>query len=107
MPTIRHGDILLKPVKRPKKLKSIFKGNSFVIAEGETTGHRHLLVADREATVFEILEDEKGNRYLEMSGTAKISHEEHKTKTVLPDFYIIDREEEYDPFLEEMRKVQD
>jgi hypothetical protein len=43
---IRSGDVILKSVVEPKNLKSIYKGNNFVLAYGETTGHKHLLIAE-------------------------------------------------------------
>lgn len=106
MNIIRHGDILLKAVEQPKNLKSFYKGNSFVLALGETTGHKHLLTCEP-TTQLEILEDEKGQRYLRMEGNGKLTHEEHKTLEIMPDFYVIGNEQEYDYFTQETNRVQD
>lgn len=103
---IRQGDILLKAVQEPTNLKSLGKFNSYVIAEGEQTGHKHLLTAEP-ATQFEILEDEKEQRYLKMFSKGKLTHEEHRQVDIMPNFYVIGNEREFDYFLEEIKQVQD
>ena len=107
MNIIRHGDILLKSIKREGlKLKLIGKFSSYVIAEGETTGHRHTLTAEPQ-TMFEVLEDASGQRYLQMNYGGQISHQEHKTKTVMSDLYIVGREREFDYPSEQIKRVAD
>jgi len=99
----RHGDLMLKRInKLPKKLKKL---NHNVLAHGETTGHRHVLVAERE-NMIELFEDEQGRMYFKTDG-ATVRHEEHKTITIEPGIYFVEHEQEYDPFSEEIKKVID
>jgi hypothetical protein len=102
----RHGDIDFIPLKSlPSKIKKIdFKGK-LIIAEGETTGHKHVLLA--EPDTIEIYQDEQGRYVLNIKKEAKITHEEHGTKTFSPGLYIQDNEIEFDPFQELIRKVID
>ena len=37
----------------------------------------------------------------------KVKHEEHKSFTIMPGSYEIDRVKEFDPWEEEIRRVQD
>lgn len=102
----RHGDILLYPTKNIKEIKAkkVFSGKEYVLAEGETTGHRHLLVTTKPK--LEILKDNKGKMYLKTDG-AKLTHQEHKTIEIQKGYYVVKHEREFDPFLEETRRVQD
>ena len=100
------GDILLKPIAKIEDLKSIYKGDSYVLAYGEVTGHKHLLIAEPE-TSFEVLVDNKGNTYIQMSARGKLTHEEHKEITILPDFYVVGNEKEYNYFGLEIQRVID
>jgi len=102
----RQGDIIIKQIKElPSNLKTIDKGNKFVLAEGEQTGHKHTLVA--EPQTMEILQDESGRYYIKLSNAATLTHQEHKTITIPEGIYEVGNEREYDYFLEEIRKVQD
>lgn len=104
---VRSGDVILKSIKNiPHNLKSIYKGEKYTLAFGEQTGHSHLLTAEP-TTMFEVLEDEKGQKYLKMLGEGKITHEEHKEVKVMPDFYILGQEREYNYFELQPQRVID
>lgn len=104
MNIFRQGDLVIKPIEKlPENLKVVSKGNQFVLAEGEQTGHKHLLVAEK----LEVLQDEKGRYYFQLQNNATITHEEHKTITILPGIYEVGNEQEYDYFLREVRQVND
>lgn len=108
MNIFRHGDLLLISTTKKEGLKSIFKGKEYVLKYGEATGHSHKLkTLEPITTEFEILEDKEGNKYLEIKGQSQITHEEHKPLTILPDFYVIHEEKEYDYPAEEIKRVQD
>jgi len=97
----RHGDLCIKRIEKlPNGLKKL---STNVLAEGEVTGHAHTLLGND----FEIYEDKKGVMYLSVSSPTEITHQEHKTKEIDTGFYIIEREQEYCPFDEEIRKVAD
>lgn len=97
----RHGDLCIKRITElPTGLKKL---NTNVLAEGEVTGHAHTLLGNN----FEIYEDNKGVMYLSVSASTEITHQEHGTKPIEKGFYIIEREQEFDPFSEEIQRVKD
>lgn len=101
----RHGDLLLREVKKTPGLVSVQKTKSYVLAYGEVTGHKHLLQTKTKS--FGVWEDKDGMFYLDMPEAGSLTHEEHKKLVIAPGFYQIVHEREYDPFTEEMRQVVD
>jgi len=103
----RHGDLVIKSIKIDKsKLKFIGKKTSFVLAEGETTGHKHLLEAET-GTSFNVYQNEQGQYILEMENAGEITHEEHDTIKLLPDMYVVGSEREFNYFSESTQRVID
>lgn len=101
----RHGDLTLKSVKLDKSIvKLIGKFKKFVLAEGETTGHKHLLESK---TAFNVYQNDKGQYILEMEGKSELTHEEHNKIELMPDLYILGNEQEYNYFEEQSQRVQD
>lgn len=112
----RQGDIELVKIKElPNNLKSKFKGNSYILAYGEVTGHRHELRAE-----CEVLEDEQGLSYLVVTKEGKLVHgykdvteekqagvDRHDTHIIKPGIYKLGNEREYDYFTELIQKVTD
>ena len=97
----RHGDLCIYEIDEfPENLTMI---KSKVLAEGEVTGHCHTI----EEGDVEIFEDSNRIKYLNVKKPAKLTHQEHKTIEIPVRKYRIMHEREYDPFLEEIRKVQD
>src|SRR3990167_6850174 len=101
----RHGDVMLYEVEK-MPAGAVKKVSSFILALGETTGHKHVLTAEPQ-TLIEILEASNGRRYLKVNGQAELTHEEHKTITVLPGIYEQRQEREYDNFQHAVRQVID
>jgi len=102
----RHGDVDLIPLNSlPENLKKVEFKKDFVLAEGETTGHKHKLLC--EPDMVDVYLDENGRYVLNVKQPTEITHEEHGVRTINPGFYIQDIEEEYDVFEEELNKVQD
>ena len=102
----RQGDLILKQIdKLPENLKLVSKENKFILAEGEQTGHKHLLVA--ESQTMEILQDNSGKFYLKFSGSVDLTHQEHKTITIPIGIWEVDNEREYDYALETIKSVAD
>lgn len=94
---IRHGDINIAPVAKKSGVKKV---NSFVLAEGEQTGHFHklngkLAVIENDTSYFEALED------------VVLDHPEHGKVTVEKGTYRVWRERERDPYLDSIRAVRD
>ena len=102
----RHGDIDFIPLAElPKNIKKVDFTGKLTIAEGETTGHKHVLLA--EPDTIDIYQDEQGRYVMNVKIEATITHEEHGTKTFAPGLYIQEIEDEFDPFAEELKKVVD
>lgn len=100
----RQGDLGFTSIESlPQKLKVI---KSSILALGENTGHKHQLLEVVE-NQFLVLEDEKGNKYLNINQPTDLVHEEHKTITIQPGFYWMQNEREYDYFTLEVNRVQD
>jgi hypothetical protein len=113
---IRQGDVYLKRIdKLPTgNLKSV---NRLEIAYGEVTGHVHRLMAELNEDV-KMLEDDKGNLYLQVINPVVIKHgmkagdsvktvpDAHKELPVAPGTYKYIPQREYD-FDNEFKKVID
>jgi hypothetical protein len=103
MKTYRHGDLGITPTKEiPKGLKKIYSGKEFILAYGEATGHHHKLVADK----VEIFMDNSGKMYFKTDG-GELTHQEHKTIKIDKGCYFVNRENEFDYFLEEIKQTKD
>lgn len=105
----RHGDLIFKKLESlPENLveKKLTKDNSFVLALGEVTGHKHVMVAEQEKDM-RIFQDKQGRYILEVKAPTKLSHEEHRTLTFEPGIYEMSNEREHDYFKQEERQVID
>jgi hypothetical protein len=101
---LQHGDVILKRIdKIPESMKKIAPKGNIILAEGEVTGHAHRIKEINKAELFE----NNGLFMLKVNDPVDLVHEEHKTITIQPGSYEIDRVKEYDPFEEEIRRVQD
>lgn len=106
MNIFRHGDINLHKVDEIKGEVVSHKG-SYVVAEGETTGHKHLLKVKNPDNLI-IRKDEFGHMYFELKEVGTITHEEHKVIEIPAGIYKEVREREVDHFADGLvRKVID
>lgn len=98
----RQGDILLVPVDVPAEVKLVPKAilREIVLAEGEATGHRHVLRGPRMA-LLEGLRD----RYVRVPRAAALEHEEHARLDIPRGLYRVVIQREYTG--EEARPVAD
>lgn len=96
----RHGDVFLEAIgtipARAQRLPHC------VLAEGEATGHRHRILEEHKAELFE-LGDERFLRVI--SATAALVHPEHATITLPEGTYRVWFQREYSP--KEIRRVID
>ena len=100
---IQQGDVLITRLKTAPKgvTKTISKGRC-VLAEGESTGHAHVVEND-DAELIQL-----GERILLRLGqAATVTHEEHKPVTLEPGLYEIGRVAEYDYISKMVRPVAD
>lgn len=104
----QQGDVILEKVKgitrdaNAKPLRPTARG--FVLAEGEATGHAHVLTAEPEACEAFV---SAGITYVTVKEATPLVHEEHKTLTITPGTYKIGHVVEVDPFEQEVRRVLD
>lgn len=105
MKNYRHGDIILQKSKNEPGEKIKHQG-SFVLAEGETTGHKHVIsVPKLEDMIVTRLSD--GSVLLTLKTDGTLTHEEHKTLPIKKGTYKVVREREYDYFSLQTRRVID
>lgn len=101
----RHGDINLQSVEKIEGELVKHNGN-FVLAEGETTGHKHVITVES-PNDLQILKTTDGRYFFSLKSEGTVSHEEHKTIKVAPGTYEMKREREFDYFGMAVRKVID
>lgn len=92
----RQGDLLFRRIpKMPTNVQSL---KTDVVAEGETTGHKHKLQGN--AQLYQL-----GNeKYVSVTGRAKLVHDEHKPIVLEEGAYVVIQEREYDPFTKSLFK---
>lgn len=94
----RQGDILFKKVDEKVDGQPLDK---LVIAEGEVTGHHHVLIAEAGSKIV-------GNKTkFTLTGKAKLVHQEHDTIPFTSGTYIVLTENEHDYINNELAKVRD
>lgn len=99
-----HGDVLLFCEDLPENFDSFDLLKDGVIAEGESTGHAHVLFGDN----YELRENpETKERHLKIVDTTLLKHQEHDPIEIRPGSYRIGIVKEYDHFTEETRRVLD
>ena len=92
---LRQGDILLVPIdKVPANLTEVPREDgNIVLAEGEATGHLHMIEAP-EATFLASDLDEIEGRFLEIEAEVALTHPEHDTVNLAPGAYQVIRQRE-------------
>ena len=98
----QQGDVLIESAQIPTTAKKSNK-NRIVLAEGETTGHAHVISDTNNCTAFE----SDSELYLRVTNEVTVSHEEHNHISIAPGNYRVRKVQEYDHFKEEARQVQD
>jgi len=103
---VRQGDLLLVPVAGLSENARQTGGGRLVLAEGEATGHAHV-VEDARASLHR--HGWGGTSYLRVEGTKQVLlvHEEHDPLPVLPGVYEVRRQLEYSPGFRAPRTVRD
>lgn len=101
---VRQGDVLLVKTTLPKKRGVVtpsLRGHH-VLAEGEATGHAHV-ISSQDTKLYQ--ETATHERYLRVVRTTPLKHEEHPAIDVPPGTYKVVRQREYFP--ESIRTVMD
>jgi len=99
---IQQGDVIIRKSAIPEDARKYLRGRrGFVLAEGEVTGHAHVISDDIE------MYEKNGTLFIRNKKEVPVKHEEHNTVTVPAGEWEIRIVREYDPFEEEARKVAD
>ena len=101
----RNGDLSFHPIAKPENLKAVPFTGEYILALGESTGHSHRLTAVKDAV--RMYRDDAGALVLEVLGKTIITHEEHKTIELVPGWYRMANEREFDYFGNSIIRVQD
>lgn len=105
---VRQGDVLLIPTKSiPKGLKPAQRDQRgrVVLAEGEVTGHAHVVLDDPATLFVQSDVDEMADRFLKVDEEVQVVHDEHDPLTLAPGNWIVRQKREYAP--EAPRQVAD
>lgn len=95
---LRQGDLLFTKVDEKTEGTPVQK---MTIAEGEMTGHHHVLIADVKSSIV-------GNRTkFCVTGKATLTHPEHKPIDFKSGTYIVTTEREFDYVENTLKKVRD
>lgn len=108
----RHGDVDGIAIDSiPKDAKPV---QTKTVMYGEQSGHHHtfsgqVLVYEPANPTFIKVQGEQRQvqKYVQISGQAQLTHQEHKTKIIPEGSYAILQELEYDPLEQQIRRVQD
>jgi len=106
---IRHGDLNFHAITK-KEFENLTKGvkkeqskKSFVLQEGETTGHKHVLTVD-DITAMEAFKLPDGRILLKIKD-GRLTHEDHKPlEFPKTGYWIMERERELDHFSESLER---
>jgi hypothetical protein len=102
---IQQGDVALKRIEAMpagKRIKIKRGSRGLILAEGEHTGHAHV-VEETDAELVQIGE----RMILRLESRATLVHEEHKPITLEPGLYEVGRVQEFDYFQQMARTVAD
>jgi hypothetical protein len=100
---IRHGDLVFIEVVDSVDMKGAQETTQFTAGYGETTGHTHVITAERAFRVFE----NNGTRIYDFPIEVEIKHQEHAPLIFFPGKYVQVQEVEKDWFSLSVRKVID
>jgi len=100
---IQQGDVCMERVESipPEAIKIARTPRGYVLAEGETTGHAHIIQDDVE------LYEKDGVLYVRTMEPAHLVHEEHAPLIVAQGIWKVMMVQEFCPFEEESRLVED
>ena len=103
---IRQGDLLLVPVPGLPEGSRCVRSGRLVLAEGELTGHAH--VVDDERASLHRERWSSAASYLNVEGVEPVflTHEEHDRLLVPPGVYEVRQQREYVP-VRHFRRVSD
>lgn len=97
---IRHGDVILERIDVLPNDVVLKKVDRAVLAEGEVTGHFHVLQSEC------LFAEQEGVKFVDLSQDALLVHEEHNTLLIPKGVYKVVLQREVD-LLGQVRQVMD
>lgn len=101
----RHGDLAFTEERINTDGLTKVGTDKYVLAEGETTGHKHVITAEK-GTV-DIYKDSNNELVLVIDGKAIVTHEEHKPIEFYSGTYRMKHQQEYNYFEMQSNQVID
>lgn len=104
MKQLRQGDVLVEEVVMRRRHGA--RMSHLILAEGETTGHRHTVIADATANPgtdqraepmppAQLFTEPDGTRYLFVDRACLLVHPEHDPLSLAPGCYRVVQQREY------------
>ena len=98
---VRQGDVLLVPVEGlpERRHERVVEGPRIVLAEGEATGHAHVVLGRARLVHSTTAPSWRGvgHTHLVVDEPASLVHDEHDAIGLLPGTYEVRRQREYTP----------
>jgi hypothetical protein len=100
---VRQGDVLLVKVSEVPDgaVPTVPKAGRYVLAEGEVTGHAHVIVAQPGVEAYALAEA----LFFRVNAPVEVVHEEHDPVTLVTGIWRMVHQVEYTP--ERIRRVLD
>lgn len=103
----RQGDTKIFPATKKVNFNNAEKLTTFTVALGSSTGHHHTIVPIVPGSIIKSAIVD-GVRFIELDEDWLYDHQQHENIIISKGVYeIIPDELEYDPFEEEITRVQD
>ena len=101
----RHGDLVVIPIDQiPSSAKPI---DTKILKLGEATGHKHQFRPNAQVCLLREDPENDTTQFVEICAPASLVHEEHVEIVFDAGNKIVLSQHEYNPYSEEMEKVQD
>lgn len=104
---IRQGDIYFAPIDTVPEGKKMAHDGTFVVAEGEKTGHKHVLRGGLPSAFDVFQADDEPDPLFMFHEKVTLTHDEHSPLTIPKGAYRIVHERELDHFANSIRRVAD
>lgn len=100
---IQQGDVFMRKIENiPSSVKKVNRSHrGYVLAEGEVTGHAHVIGDD-----IDLFENEN-NKFFSSDKEVELVHEEHGNVKIPEGNWEVRIVQEYDHFAEEAKRVAD
>ena len=103
---IMQGDIQLEPCEEPKNIQKVFIGTKYILKHGEN-GNKHTLSVKNKTSEIEVYKNKEGSIFVRIKGVGILTHKQHGTHIITPQWYRYNDEQEFDYFENQTRNIID